>query len=116
MPTTKKSKKGNTGKFMLGATIGAVVGAIAGKFFSDNQDKIDQKLGEFKDNMVGVKNDAKDRAEDLGDKIVSTGKTVKAKATKSAQKVARDTKKATHEVKQAAKKGIDKVEKTIKNA
>ncbi len=38
MAEKKNKKKGGSGKFFLGAALGAIAGAVAGKFFSDPED------------------------------------------------------------------------------
>ena len=74
-----------TGKFFLGAALGALAGAIAGKFINKHQDEIDEKMGEFKDNMISAKDQAKDKAEEIGGKIADAGKAAKNQAARHAQ-------------------------------
>ncbi len=116
-------KKGGVGKFIFGATLGALVGAVACKLVKDNQDKIEEKLAGAKEGTVVVKDNVATKAREISDKttevggtIAETGKTVKAIAAKTGRKIAHDTMKANAEIKKATKKGIDKIEKTIKNA
>ena len=39
MAEKKNKKKGGSGKFFLGAALGAIAGAVAGKFFSEPEGK-----------------------------------------------------------------------------
>lgn len=114
MTTNDEKKGGGTGKFFLGATLGALVGALAGKLILDNREQISKKASEIKVGLGNAKDDAKDKASELGGKIVTAGKTAKHRVTRQAERVMRDTKKATTEAKKAASEAKKAAQKVLK--
>ena len=86
MTSQKNDKSGN--KFMLGAVLGGVIGAIAGKFFKTNEKEIKEgvskKVDEIKAKIGDVlKDEDGDGEPDIKEAVEEKVKEVKEKVTKA---------------------------------
>ena len=108
---TKKSKNG-TGKFFLGALLGGVAGAIAGKLFRQHEAEIKENVNQKVDDLADKFNHLKEKEEIVSDEA----KKVKQTAASSAKKVTKTAAAEAKKVGKSVEAGVEKVEKTAKNA